>query len=203
MCLARLQSVPCCFAGIVLQRHYGYKFCSPSRSAFLSGRLPYHVNQGQPQDMLSDGGVDIRMSTVANQFQRAGWETHQVSGRHRNYFPLLLSFRGCCVQAAASTNTIGLLPTLLYFKDRQVACWGPLTCAAANSQRVQHVARLSERRGKPLHTNGQWRPHACIHRSCCMCATMQVRHSALHAMRVMFLALSFQPASHQACHPTN
>ena len=31
--------------GIKLDRHYTYKYCSPTRSALMSGRLPYHVNQ--------------------------------------------------------------------------------------------------------------------------------------------------------------
>ena len=31
-------------AGIDLNRHYVYKYCSPSRSALQSGRNPYHVN---------------------------------------------------------------------------------------------------------------------------------------------------------------
>lgn len=30
--------------GIDLTRHYVYRFCSPSRSSFQSGRLPVHVN---------------------------------------------------------------------------------------------------------------------------------------------------------------
>ena len=33
-------------SGIVLERHYGFKFCSPSRCALLSGRLPIHVKWG-------------------------------------------------------------------------------------------------------------------------------------------------------------
>ena len=135
--------------GIVLERHYAFHFCSPSRSSFLSGeshkqytysniiltpsyrdsrveaarwpmrarvwsatrlrattmpsvlnnlspltlrstgdvitsegRLPFHVNQGQPQDILSTGGVDIRMSTLGDKFQEAGWESHMVGKWH-------------------------------------------------------------------------------------------------------------------------
>eukprot|EP01084_Bolivina_argentea_P174204 301749_1 len=30
---------------LTLLRHYVYKYCSPTRSSFLSGRLPIHVNQ--------------------------------------------------------------------------------------------------------------------------------------------------------------
>ena len=30
--------------GLELDQHYAYKFCSPSRSCLMSGRLPVHVN---------------------------------------------------------------------------------------------------------------------------------------------------------------
>ena len=31
--------------GVELERMYAYRYCSPSRSSFLSGRLPIHVTQ--------------------------------------------------------------------------------------------------------------------------------------------------------------
>ena len=31
--------------GIELDRHYAFLYCSPSRSSFMTGRLPYHVQQ--------------------------------------------------------------------------------------------------------------------------------------------------------------
>ena len=31
--------------GIKLDRHYTFKYCSPTRSSLLTGRLPLHVNQ--------------------------------------------------------------------------------------------------------------------------------------------------------------
>ena len=31
--------------GIVLSQHYVFKFCSPSRSQFLTGRYAYHIGQ--------------------------------------------------------------------------------------------------------------------------------------------------------------
>jgi hypothetical protein len=44
--------------GVALAAHYTYSFCSPTRSSFLSGRLPLHVNEGNPPGMrLRDGGV--------------------------------------------------------------------------------------------------------------------------------------------------
>ena len=46
--------------GVVLDRHYVYQFCSPTRSAFQTGRNPIHVNvinspvfQHNPDDPVS------------------------------------------------------------------------------------------------------------------------------------------------------
>ena len=57
--------------GILLEAHYTFQFCSPTRSSFLSGRLPIHVNTANRAG-TAVGGVDIRMSTVADQLSRAG-----------------------------------------------------------------------------------------------------------------------------------
>jgi len=57
--------------GVVLDRHYVYQYCSPTRSAFLSGRLPIHINMKNMGPMAL-GGVDIRASTVADRLRGAG-----------------------------------------------------------------------------------------------------------------------------------
>ena len=31
--------------GIMMERSYVFMYCAPTRSAIMSGRLPYHVNQ--------------------------------------------------------------------------------------------------------------------------------------------------------------
>ncbi|EDQ89247.1 uncharacterized protein MONBRDRAFT_8279 [Monosiga brevicollis MX1] len=85
--------------GIILNRHYVYKFCSPTRSSFMSGRLPVHVNiqvrlalffffsrkcvaAAVPADLTpaftqnnpssKNGGVDLRMTTIAEKLKQAG-----------------------------------------------------------------------------------------------------------------------------------
>ena len=60
--------------GIVLERHYAYKFCSPSRSAMHSGRLPVHVNDQNaepevhnPADPVSGyQGIPINVSSSSS-----------------------------------------------------------------------------------------------------------------------------------------
>ena len=49
--------------GLELERHYTYKFCSPSRSAFLSGRLPMHVNIYNDDPSRPFAGVPANMTT--------------------------------------------------------------------------------------------------------------------------------------------
>ena len=43
--------------GILLDRHYVFKFCSPTRSSILSGRLPIHVNQENSATEQPNAGV--------------------------------------------------------------------------------------------------------------------------------------------------
>eukprot|EP00036_Acanthoecidae_sp_10tr_P015081 CAMPEP_0206295298 /NCGR_PEP_ID=MMETSP0106_2-20121207/5093_1 /ASSEMBLY_ACC=CAM_ASM_000206 /TAXON_ID=81532 /ORGANISM="Acanthoeca-like sp., Strain 10tr" /LENGTH=580 /DNA_ID=CAMNT_0053725945 /DNA_START=6 /DNA_END=1748 /DNA_ORIENTATION=+ len=60
--------------GIILDRHYVYQYCSPTRSSLLSGRLPIHVNT-ENTDADTPSGVDIRMTTMADKLQLAGYYT--------------------------------------------------------------------------------------------------------------------------------
>ena len=46
--------------GVNLQRYYGYKYCSPCRRAFVTGRWPLHLGElNQVQD-----GIDLRMTCL-------------------------------------------------------------------------------------------------------------------------------------------
>jgi arylsulfatase I/J len=63
--------------GVILDRHYVYQYCSPTRSSFLSGRLPIHVNTvNRGPDQI--GGVDLRMTMISSKLKSAGYSTHQV-----------------------------------------------------------------------------------------------------------------------------
>jgi len=69
--------------GIWLDRFYAHKICSPSRSAFLSGRSPVHVNVentlpevNNPADSVGGfQGVPPNMTLVSEVMQRGGYVT--------------------------------------------------------------------------------------------------------------------------------
>merc|ERR1719174_696182 len=49
--------------GVELDRHYTYVYCSPTRSSFLSGRLPHHVNQINLGYGFKTSGIHPNMTT--------------------------------------------------------------------------------------------------------------------------------------------
>ena len=72
--------------GLELDQHYAYKFCSPSRSCLMSGRLPVHVNDQNaepniynPDDKVSGyAGIPRDMTGLPAKLREAGYATHQV-----------------------------------------------------------------------------------------------------------------------------
>ena len=76
--------------GLELDQHYVYRFCSPSRSALISGRLPIHVNDKNqnldpynPNDPVSGyAGIPRNMTGIATKLKEAGYATHMVGKWH-------------------------------------------------------------------------------------------------------------------------
>eukprot|EP00729_Bicosta_minor_P017835 gene17835-30798_t len=69
--------------GIILNRHYTFKYCSPTRSSLLSGRLPLHVNQNNECNLIeSRSGIDLRMTLLPAKMKQAGYSTHMVGKGH-------------------------------------------------------------------------------------------------------------------------
>jgi arylsulfatase A-like enzyme len=56
-----------------------FKYCAPTRSAFLSGRFPIHVNQ-----LLNNnpGGIDLRMTLLPQKLKSVGYKTAQTGKWH-------------------------------------------------------------------------------------------------------------------------
>ena len=69
--------------GLRLKRHIAFKFCSPSRSALISGRNPVHVNvnnfpptrYNRDDPVSGYAGVPVNMTGWGTLMQRAGYET--------------------------------------------------------------------------------------------------------------------------------
>lgn len=75
--------------GLELDRHYAYKFCSPSRSAIQSGRNPIHVNVQNYQPVVWNpsnlnentryAGIPKNMTCIAEVLRsKASYKTHFV-----------------------------------------------------------------------------------------------------------------------------
>ena len=75
--------------GLQLRRFYTYKFCSPTRSSLLSGRLPIHVNT-ENNPTSKPGGVDLRMTLLSEKLRAQGYFTG-VSGKWVRVCPMALA----------------------------------------------------------------------------------------------------------------
>lgn len=68
--------------GVRLERHYVYKFCSPTRCSMLSGRLPIHVNQENSATEQPDAGIPVKMTAIPARLREMGYRTHQIGKWH-------------------------------------------------------------------------------------------------------------------------
>ena len=60
-----------------------YKYCSPTRSSLMSGRIPAHVNQNNLcNDIESTSGVDLRYTLLPQKLKLAGYTTAFVGKSH-------------------------------------------------------------------------------------------------------------------------
>ena len=66
-------------SGVILEAMYTFKYCAPTRSSFLSGRFPIHVNQ-----LLNNnpGGIDLRMTLLPQKLKSVGYKTATTGKWH-------------------------------------------------------------------------------------------------------------------------
>ena len=71
--------------GLVLNRHYVYMYCSPSRASLLTGRWPHHAHQWNlPANALV--GTNLNMTMLPAKMRQAGYSTHMVGKWHQGFF---------------------------------------------------------------------------------------------------------------------
>ena len=69
--------------GIRLQQYYVQRLCSPTRSAIMTGRYPYHNGLGSGVIIAGHPyGMPLNQTTLANELKRGGYATHMVGKWH-------------------------------------------------------------------------------------------------------------------------
>lgn len=61
--------------GVELDRHYTYQWCSPTRSSFISGRLPIHIAYNVGGMCKAAEGIPRRMTGLGTKLKSVGYRT--------------------------------------------------------------------------------------------------------------------------------
>ena len=70
-------------AGIVLSRHHSFKYCSPTRRSFMSGRFPTLISQQQAA--VCSNLLPLEFTLVSEKLQQAGYQAHFIGKGHLGY----------------------------------------------------------------------------------------------------------------------
>ncbi|XP_031833935.1 arylsulfatase B isoform X2 [Nomia melanderi] len=75
------------YNGIILQRHYVLPICTPSRTAFLTGRYPIRTGmQGYPLKAGEPRAIPLNDTLLPEYLQKLGYNTHLVGKWHVGYY---------------------------------------------------------------------------------------------------------------------
>lgn len=73
--------------GIVLDNHYAFSSCGPSRAALMTGRVPGHgVWDETRYGATRADGVDLNMTMMPKMLKSAGYSTHHIGKWHLGFF---------------------------------------------------------------------------------------------------------------------
>ena len=72
--------------GLVLNRHYVFKYCSPSRASFLTGRWPHHAHQWNIPHLIEMAGTNLNMTMLPAKLKTANYATHIIGKWHQGFF---------------------------------------------------------------------------------------------------------------------
>ena len=96
----------------VLSRAYAFRFCSPTRSSFLTGRLPLHVNQQNHPPNVPGGetlpavNIGFTMAGTVETFDTAGFEAGLLL-----QFPEAESVSTTVTAASINVEAMLIMPT--------------------------------------------------------------------------------------------
>ena len=70
-------------SGLRLDQHYAFRFCSPTRSALMTGRLPIHVNQKNSAVWgWTAAAAHPKFTMLPARLASAGYVSHQIGKWH-------------------------------------------------------------------------------------------------------------------------
>eukprot|EP00117_Sycon_ciliatum_P046160 scpid70267/ scgid33095/ Arylsulfatase J len=83
--------------GVLLDRHYVFKYCSPSRASLMSGRWPHHAHQWNIVPQTVPLGLNLNFTAMPAKLKQAGYSTHMIGKWHlglksEDYLPVNRGF---------------------------------------------------------------------------------------------------------------
>ena len=66
--------------GLRLDYHYVFRYCSPSRRSFMTGRFPNSISNAQAP--VCSNYLPLEMATIGDKLSKAGYACHYIGKGH-------------------------------------------------------------------------------------------------------------------------